>query len=102
MLIVGLNILLSPSGTFLAACFDKRGVYKWMICAGIVQLIPTMIFYHYYGVVESYYNYPEKMKDMEQEEAEHAIAYAFSMLCIFAFLFFLMWIYGVCLACHIY
>lgn len=99
-LIIVLNLIISPVGTFLAAGLDKRGINKWLLGAGVAQLIPTVIFQIYVKAIESAYT-PEKPTDMTAEEVADAIAFMFAMVSIFATLFLFSWIYGICLACHI-
>ena len=99
-LIIVLNLIISPVGTFLAAGLDKRGINKWLLGAGVAQLIPTVIFQINVKAIESAYT-PENTKDMTAEEVADAIAFMFAMVSIFATLFLFSWIYGICLACHI-
>jgi hypothetical protein len=100
-LIIVLNLILSPIGTFLAAGLDKRGLNKWLLGVGVAQLIPTILFQVYMKMLESA-NAPENIdKNMTPQEAADAVVGIFTVLCIFATLFVMSWIYGICLACHI-
>ena len=42
-LVIVLNVLFAPLGTFLAACLDKRGLNKALLIIGFIYLVPAII-----------------------------------------------------------
>ena len=119
-LVIVLNIFLAPIGTLLAAGLDKRGFNKKLLLWGLIYLLPFIIIQILAAQAQAKFGEQAKIlekqakqanENNDQEAAKKAMEAGKELLkeaanlivgvvCL-AVVNFILWIHGICVACHI-